>query len=105
MRKFELMVNLGCLFFPLAIMILFTAALSLAPVRIPGMIVCLGLYAAGLSLLLAAKIPQFRQGIWTSFGSSQMSRGERHRYKAAYVLLVAGAVLNLMLLFSTGFPG
>ena len=104
MRRGELIVNMAVVFGPVAIGILIAASLSLAPVRIPGMLGCVGLYAAGLSLLLAAKISLFRQGIWTSLGPSQMCRGNRRRYKAAYVLLVTGAVLNLMLLFSTVVP-
>ncbi len=105
MRRVEFIVNLVLVFGPLIIGILIAAALSLAPVRIPGMLVCVGLYAAGLCLLLASKISLFRQGIWISLGPSQMCPSNRRRYKAAYVLLVTGAVLNLMLLFSTVVPG
>ncbi len=105
MRRGELFVNLLIVFGPLVIGILIAAAIWVAPVRIPGMLVCVGLYAAGLGLLLAAKISLFRQGIWISLGPSPMCRANRRRYKAAYVLLVTGAVLNVILLFSTVIPG
>ena len=105
MRRGELIVNLAIVFGPLLIGVFFVAAISLAPVRVPGVLVCLGLYAAGLSLLFAAKSSLLRQGIWSSVGPSQMHRRNRRCYKAAYVLLVTGALLNLMLLLSTVVPG
>ena len=105
MRRGELIVNLAMAFGPLVIGLLIAVALSLAPVRIPGVLVCRGLYGAGLSLLLTAKISLFRQGIWISVGPSQMRRRNRRLYRAAYVLLVTGALLNLLLLFSTIVPG
>lgn len=105
MRRGECIVNLAIVFGPLMIGLLFVAALALAPVRIPGVLVCLGLYGAGLSLLFTAKISLFRQAVWISVGPSRMCRRNRRRYQAAYVLLVAGALLNLMLLFSTVVPG
>jgi len=105
MRRGELIVNLAFVFGPPVIALFIAAALSLAPFRIPGVLVCLALYAAGLSLLLAAKMCLFRRGIWVSFGLSEISRGNRARYKVAYALLVTAVILNLMLLFSTIVPG
>lgn len=105
MRRGEAIVNLALFFGPLLLAILITGALSLSSVRLPAMYVCAGLYAVGLSLLLTAKGSLFRQGIWISFGPSRMSSGNRRRYRAAYVLLVAGAVLNGMALISTVVPG
>ena len=104
MWKRESLVNLVLVFSPLAIGLLYAAAVSLAPVRVLGVPVCVGFYAAGLSLLLTAKISLFRQRIWVSFGSSQMCQGSRRRYRAAYVLLGAGMVLNVALLLSSLIP-
>ena len=106
MRRGELIVNLASVFgAPVIANVIIVGALLLAPFRIPGMLVCFALYAAGLSLLLAAKMPLFRRRIWVSFGPSQMSRGSRARYIVAYALLVSGVTLNLLLLFSTIVPG
>ena len=105
MRRGELIVNLAFVFGPPVIGIFIAAALSLVPFRIPGVLVCFVLYAAGLSLLLAAKMPLLRRGVWVSFGPSEMSPGNQGRYMVAYALLVTGVILNLMLLFSTMGPG
>ena len=104
MRRAELIVNLAFVFGLPVLALFMVAGLALAPVRIPGILMCLALYAGGVSLLFRAKLPQYRQGIWFRFGPSRMSAGDRARYQVAYALLIVGALLNLMLLISTLVP-
>ncbi len=59
----------------------------------------------GFSLLLAAKLSLFRQGILFSFGPAQMPPTSRRRYGAGYVLILVGIALNLLLLLCTAIPG
>jgi hypothetical protein len=47
----------------------------------------LALASAGFILLLISKISLYRKGIWSSFGSKQMSRKYASIYKTAYILL------------------
>ena len=104
-RRGESIVNLALVFGPLAIGALTAAALSGSPILVLGVLYCAGLYTAGLGLLFAAQLSLFRQGIWSSLGSTRMSRANRRRYKFAYALLLTGAVLNLMLLFGMFVTG
>ena len=105
MRRGELIVNFVFVFGPPVVGLLVVASLSLAPLRTPWMAACFALYAAGVSLLFAAKMSLLRRGVWISFGSSRMSRGNRACYRIAYALLVSGVILNLMLILSTVVPG
>jgi hypothetical protein len=55
------------------------------------------LFAVGLACLIVAKISLFRRGIWVSWGPTLMSARAANIYKLAYVLLVAGAFVRLVL--------
>lgn len=101
MRKGELIINASIVLGPLLFGFSMAAGPWFAPFHIPGMLVCFALYTAGLSFLVAAKMPLFRRGVWVSFGLREMSRGARGCYQAAWALLATGAILNLALLFST----
>jgi hypothetical protein len=55
------------------------------------------LAVAGFVLLLISKVSLYRKGIWSSFGSRQMSKKYASIYKAAYVLLGLGVLLLLLI--------
>jgi len=103
MRKPELVFNLAILFGPLALAMLLLLAPAVVFCRSPLLVLCLALYAAGLGLLLAAKVPLLRRGVWVSFGSSQMSGLGRKCYRSGYGLIGLGFILNLLLLLSAAF--
>ncbi len=105
MRKGELFVNVAILFGPFAIGLLVIAAFSLVPVRTEFAALCIALYAVGFVLLLGAKIPLLRRGVWKSVGTTRMSTWNRRLYRIAYVFLVSGLVLTVMILFSCKLPG
>jgi hypothetical protein len=52
--------------------------------------------AAGLLLLIIAKLSLYRRGIWFSFGPKQMTRTYATLYKAGYILIGLGVLLMLL---------
>jgi len=105
MRKGELFVNVALLFGPFAVGLFAVAAFSLVPVRTEFAVLSIALYAAGFVLLLGAKIPQLRRGVWGSVGTAHMSEWNRRLYRLAYVFLASGLILTAMILFSCKLPG
>jgi uncharacterized membrane protein YvlD (DUF360 family) len=61
------------------------------------LIIPLVLLTAGLALLIISKLSLYWKGIWFSFGPGLMSKGYVTTYKVAYVLIVMGVLLLLML--------
>ncbi len=108
MRKLEAIANFAMLLpLFLAFVIGFLVVVTSYFVQHPGAIffVCLSAYGIGLSLLVAAKLSLFRQGILFGFGPSRMSPTNQRRYGAGYTLILIGIVLNLLLLFFTAVRG
>jgi hypothetical protein len=56
----------------------------------------LALTVGGLACLAIAKTSLWRQGIWTSWGSSRMTKGYAILYKWAWVGIGAGMLLMLL---------
>src|SRR5262245_19810121 len=56
----------------------------------------LALFAGGALCLTLAKTSLWRQGIWTSWGSSRMTKGYARVYKWGWILLGAGFLLMLV---------
>lgn len=54
--------------------------------------------AAGFLLLLISKISLYRKGIWFSFGTRQMTKGNATLYRTAYFLIALGVLIQLLLL-------
>jgi hypothetical protein len=58
------------------------------------------LVMVGLIFLIISKISLFRQGIWSSFGPAQMTRGYARLYKFSYVFIGTGSLLLLFILIN-----
>jgi hypothetical protein len=48
------------------------------------------LFVCGFLLFISAKVMNFRKGVWISFGSSSMQKGQRWIYRAGYALMILG---------------
>jgi len=57
----------------------------------------LALIGAGLGCLAIAKTSLWRQGIWTSWGSSRMTKGYRILYKWGWMGIGTGVALLLVM--------
>ena len=55
----------------------------------------------GIVLLIISKISLYRKGIWFSFGSKLMSRGYARLYKLAYIFIIIGNLVLLMVISDT----
>jgi ABC-type phosphate transport system permease subunit len=53
------------------------------------------LYLIGISLLVVSKRSLFRDGVWFSFGPSQMNAKNRRRYFSAYGIIAVGMLINI----------
>ncbi len=60
-------------------------------------IVCL-CYTFGVAMLVKAKWPLFRRGVWISLGPSRLSSERRRAYWIGYTFIAIGAALNLIVL-------
>lgn len=56
------------------------------------------LMLTGLICLIISKISLYKRGIWHSFGTKNMSPGYAALYQAAYILLIAGVTMLVLLL-------
>ena len=50
----------------------------------------------GLFLLLISKLPLFKKGVFTSFGSKKMSRISKIIYRISYVFISIGIIMFLL---------
>ena len=97
MRRAELAANLIMLFGPLVVGVAAVGVLTIRSEPVASAWLCLGLWAAGLMLLIGAKLSLVRRGAWISWGPGRLSGMLRRVYFAGYALIATGAVVCLVL--------
>ena len=96
MSQAHAIANLILAYGPFIMALLITASISIASgsptlFRILSLLVC----AIGFCLFFVAKLSVFRQGIFVSFGSRQMTRRHRWMYWMGYSLIGIGWLLGI----------
>ena len=92
-------IHAAALLAPIAISLLsiFLLVVGLSPLLGGGAI--LVFYGVGLSFFLAAKYSVIKIGKAISFGSKEMSPGNRKLYRIGYALMVLGSLIAILWLF------